>query len=115
MLKSLTPRIEKLIAQTLKVQEPPARAHWLSPEPGPSNDPRFTTGENSATHGQRARRKRGRAKKARRQARPPSKRNQSGSSHIEADHLSRPQAHPKRAHCSPSPDSSLEHPDLLLK
>ena len=30
LLKSLTPGIEKLIAQTLQVQEPPAHPHRLS-------------------------------------------------------------------------------------
>ena len=40
LLKPLTPRIEMVIAQTLKVQEPPAHPCQLSQEPGPSNDPR---------------------------------------------------------------------------
>ena len=54
LLKSLTSGIEKLIAQTLKVQEPPARPGQLSQEPGPSNDQRFTTCENSASPGRHA-------------------------------------------------------------
>ena len=121
LLKSLTPGTEKLITQTLKVQEPPARPRRLSQEPGPSNDPRFTSHENSsspgrhATRGQQARCKRSRAKKARPQARLPSKRKRSGSSDIETDRPSRPQAGPKRACHSPSPDSSLERSDLPLE
>ena len=70
LLKSVTPGTEKLIAQQLKVQEAPARASQHIPEPGPSNNPRFTTRENSAspghheTRGQPARRKRSRTDKA---------------------------------------------------
>ena len=48
LLKSLTPRTEKLIAQ-LEVQEPHAHVNQHSPEPGPRNYPRFTTCENSAS------------------------------------------------------------------
>ena len=121
LLKSLTPGIEKLIAQTLKVQEPPARPCRLSQEPCPSNDPRFTPHENSpspghhVTRGQQARCKLSRAKKAHPQARPSSKSKQSGSSDIETARPSRPPARLKRARHSPSPDLSLEHPDLPLE
>ena len=95
---SLTPGIERLIAQTLKSQESPARARRFSSELGPSNDPRFTTHESSPSpghrdaHGKRATRKRSRVKKARPQARPPSKRRHSSSSDSETYHRSRPLA-----------------------
>ena len=86
LLASLTPGIERLIAQTLKSQESPARARRFSPEPGPSNDPKFTTHESSRspgrhdTRGKRATHKRSRVNKARPQVRPPSKRRHSSSS-----------------------------------
>ena len=51
LLASLTPGIERLIAQTLKSQESPAHAHQFSPELGPSNDPRFTAHESSPSPG----------------------------------------------------------------
>ena len=51
LLASLTHGIERLIAQTLKSQESPAHAHRFSPEPGPSNDPRFTAHESSRSPG----------------------------------------------------------------
>ena len=79
LLASFTPGIERLIAQTLKSQESPARARRFSSELGLSNDPRFTTHESSRspglhdTHGKRATHKRSRAKKARPQACPLSK------------------------------------------
>ena len=103
LLASLTPGIETLIAQTLKSQEPPAHACRFSPEPGPSNDPRFTTHESSRspgchdTRGKRTTCKCSRAKKARPQARPPSKRTHSSSSDSGTYHRSSPLARPKRA------------------
>ena len=48
LLKSLTRGIEKLIAQQLTVQVPPANASQYSPEPGPSSDPRFAAHMSSA-------------------------------------------------------------------
>ena len=118
LLVSITPGIERLIAQTLKSQESPACARRFSTELGPSNDPRFTTHESSPspdrhdTHGKRATRKGSRAKKARPQARLPSKHRHSSSSDSETYHRSRPLACPKQARRS---SSSLKHPGLSLK
>ena len=121
LLASLTPGTERLIAQTLKSQEFPARARRFSPEPGPSNDPRFTTHKSSPspsrhdTRGKRATRKHSRVKKAHPQARPLSKCRHSSSSGSETYHQSRPLARLKRARRSSSTNSSLEHPGLSLK
>ena len=121
LLASLTPGIERLIAQTLKSQESPARARRFSPEPGPSNDPRFTTHESSRspgrhdTRGKRTTRKRSRAKKARPQTRPPSKRIHSSSSDSGTYHRSRPLARLKRARRSSFTNSSQERPGLSHK